>query len=30
MFYRYRNNECNKVNYNNNNLLGGFLFNNDV
>ena len=30
MFYRYRNNKCNKVNYNNNNLLSGFLFNNNI
>ena len=30
MFYRYRNNKCNKVNHNNNNLLSNFLFNNNV
>ena len=30
MFYKYRNNKCNKVNYNNNNLLSGFLFNNNI
>ena len=30
MFYRYRNNKYNKVNYNNNNLLSGFLFNNNI
>ena len=30
MFYKYRNNEYNKVNYNNNNLLSGLLFNNNV
>ena len=30
MFCEYRNNEFNNVNHNNNSLLSGFLFNNDI